>query len=93
MGILNLILCIIAVCVSYYNNLLTAVIIFFCLMLLNLWSFLIMVKFRNSPKSIPKLWILINLITTLFAFVSLIIAIINSFIWHTIFNTHGEFAG
>ena len=80
MGILSLIICIISVCISFYTNLPIVVFAYFLVTLLNLWSFLTMVKFRKDLKTLPKIWVLINLITTFFAFSTIIIAIVKSFI-------------
>jgi|GEM_PF-2675095 len=80
MGILSLIICIISVYISFYTSQPTVVFVYLFVTLLNFWSFLTMVQFRKDPKTIPKLWVFINLITTFFAFVTIIITIIKKII-------------
>lgn len=75
MGIFNLVLCIFATYICYNKGLTILALICLIITCLNIWSFSIMCKFRNSSEGIPKLWILINFLTSFAGLIFLVIAL------------------
>jgi hypothetical protein len=80
MGILSLILCIFTTYIYYIKDATVIALISLGMSGLNLWSFLIMYKFRNNKNKTYKLFVLINLITTIIALSLLIISLIKNLI-------------
>lgn len=76
MGILNLILCLLSTYICYHKRLNVLFIISFCITFLNIWSFIIMCKFRNNIKELSKIWVLINMLSTFIGITLLIIIFI-----------------
>ena len=73
MGIFNLILCLLSTYICYYKRLDNLFILSISTTFLNICSFIMMIKFRNNLKALPKSWVLINMFSTLIGIVILII--------------------
>ena len=73
MGIFNLILCLLSTCICYYKRLDNLFILSISTTFLNICSFIMMIKFRNNLKALPKSWVLINMLSTLMGIVILMI--------------------